>query len=240
MIPDHTFSLENIQTSIPHLHSLSSNCATYTPSDSSKFFSGGDLSIIHINARSLHQTFNDILTLISHVKHKSDFILISETWLDKNVTSCYQLDGYEMLHAIPDANITGKGCAIYVKKSIMPFCKTLDDLCACQTEYQSIFVQVSIPGRPSFIVSTVYRSPSFPISSFLPFFKNTLCTLKSMNKPCLWKGEWNINLFKCIENDVIKTFLDCFTSYGFYPFVTAHEDCALCSIHSKSNRHHLY
>ena len=144
----------NIQIEVPNLSEVSQNCASLLPSQTSKMFEQGELTFLHINARSLHQSHNDIVTLVHKSKQNADFILISETWLNSNLVDNYGIADYEMIHSIPDKCITGKGCAIYIKKQFYPFCKTLDDVCTNQIEFQSKFVYVTLPNKPVFIVAT--------------------------------------------------------------------------------------
>ena len=117
LLPDDSPILGNVQADIPNLLTVSRDCNTYLPFQSSRIFEQGNITFLHINARSLHQNHSDIVTLVHKEKHKADFILISETWLHPNLTSNYAIDGYEMVHSIPDDSITGKGCAIYISQS---------------------------------------------------------------------------------------------------------------------------
>ena len=77
-----------------------------------------------------------------------------------------------------------------------------------------------MPGKPSFIVGTTYRSPSFPVGPFLEYMEDTLNQVSLLHKPCFWGGDWNINLFKYNDEHEPKTFLDCLNSFGFYPTIT--------------------
>ena len=205
---------------VPNLWAVSSGCSAYMPPQSAKFFGQGNLTFLHINARSLHQNHSDIVTLLHKENHNADFVLISETWLHPSLISSYTIDGYELFNSIPDECINGKGCAIYVKKSYHPFCKTLDNICINQIEFQTIFLLVSVPGSAAFIVGATYRSPSYPTKRFLDYVEDTLGQISSLRKPCFWGGDWNINLFKYNDDIEPKIFLDCFNSFGFYPTIT--------------------
>lgn len=218
-MPNDDSIIGDIQTNIPDIASIASQCSMLLPLESSRLFSQGGMSILHINARSLHQNFDDISSLVLKQNHNADFILISETWLHSNLVSNYQIEGYELVHSIPEDAITGKGCAIYVLHKIYPFCKHLDELCVNSIEFQSIFLHVSLPGKPSFIVATVYRSPSYPFPPFLEYVENTLLHISRLNKPCYWGGDWNIDLFGYNVDNQPKYFLDCLNSYGFYPTI---------------------
>ena len=63
-----------------------------------------------------------------------------------------------MLHSIPASKITGKGCAMYIKNSIFPHCKIIDELSIRQMGFQKAnsadrwlyrSIQVSCPSRVS-------------------------------------------------------------------------------------------
>lgn len=146
-------------------------------------------------------------------------MLLSETWLKKDVTGCYQIDGYEMLHSIPD-EVTGKGCCMYIKKTIFPYCTVLDELSVCQTEFQCISILINLPVGQPFITCTLYRSPSYPFSLLMPFLEESLDKITNLNKPCFWGGDFNVNLFKYNDHHDPKLFLDCMNSYGFFPTIT--------------------
>ena len=122
LVPDDSSMLGNSQ-SLPHFQIISSRCKSTLPSTMSEFISTGDLSIIHINARSLHQNFDSITTFVCKEGIKVDLLLISESWLKPDVVCCYELPGYKMLHSIPAGNITGKGCAMYIKETFFPTAK---------------------------------------------------------------------------------------------------------------------
>lgn len=203
----------------PELASLADKCSLVTEPQLTEILSSHGLSILHINGRSLHRSFDDIVAFLSKLAFSVDFLLISETWLDPALVHGYKINGYQMIHAIPDSSFLGKGCAIYIKEDIFPYCKTLDDLCMKQLEYQSLFVHVKRPNS-SFIVGTTYRSPSYPLDVFLPSLESTLCTLSQFNTSCFWGGDWNVNLFNYGESNETRIFLNCFSAYGFSPSIT--------------------
>ena len=44
--------------------------------------------------------------------------------------------------------------------------------------------------------------------------------MSSLNKPCFWGGDFNVNLFKYNESHDPMLFLDCMNSYGFFSIIT--------------------
>ena len=219
-MPDDSPILANISLTVPHLQSVSSRCKMILPSSIPHVFDTTDLSLVHINARSLHQSFDSITSLVTRENVKVDILMLSETWVNPDVIDCYQIDGYEMLHSIPYGNVTGKGCAMYIKKEIFPYCTIVKELSICQVEFQCISVLIASPEGVSFIVSTLYRSPSYPLSLLLPFLDDSLDRIARLKKPCFWAGDFNVNLFKYNDSHDPKAFLDCMNSYGFFPTIT--------------------
>ena len=219
-MPDDSPILASIPSAVPHLQSVSSRCKTLLPSSLPRFLDKSDVSLVHINARSLHQNFDLIISFVTKENVTADFLMLSETWLKPDIANCYQIDGYDMLHSIPTGSVTGKGCAIYIKKDLFPFCTVIEELSACQAEFQCISILVAVPASASFIVSTLYRSPSFPLSLLMPFLEDSLDRISQLNKPCFWAGDFNVNLFKYNDSHDAKHFLDCLNSYGFFPTIT--------------------
>lgn len=229
LLPDDSPVLSNFQTNLPCFQTISSRCKVSLPSAISEPFSQGNLSIVHLNARSLHQNFDAITSFVYKEGLNIDLLLISETWLKPDLVCCYQIDGYEMFHSIPADNVTGKGCAMYIKKEISPYCKIVDELALCQTEFQCLSLLFSLPSGVSFIVSTLYRSPSYPISLLMPFLEGMLMKIADFNKPCFLGGDFNVNLFKYGESNETATFLDCMNSYGLFPTITVPTRVAIAS-----------
>ena len=220
LVPADTALTEDLCFPQPELASLADRCSLVTETHLTGLLKSNGMSIVHINARSLHQSYDDVVTFLNKQDFSVDFVLISETWVDPALLHGYKIQGYQMIHAIPDVSFLGKGCAIYIRDDIFPNCKILDNLCTKQMEYQSLFVQVKLPNASSFIVGTTYRSPSHSLELFLPFLESTLCTISDLKVDCFWGGDWNVNLFKYNELSEVRTFLNCFGAYGFFPAFT--------------------
>ena len=123
LMPDDSPIMDDHHFALPDEIEVAQNCHSILPSQCPKLLQN-DLSMLHINARSLHQSHGEIVSLVANSCHGVHFILISETWLDPNLLSGYQLPEYDMLHSMPaDCSFLGKGCAMYIRKDLSPFCK---------------------------------------------------------------------------------------------------------------------
>ena len=228
LVPNDSSTSMQDQMAMPELNRVAFQCSTKLPIESRKLFKHGNITLMHINARSLHQSYDEIVSLVTVGEHKTDFLLISESWLDPDLAELYQIPGYDMHHSIPHDSFAGKGSAIYVRRNFSPYCERIDSLCVKQTEFQSVFVQVKCPNNPVFIVGTVYRSPSYPLSVFMMYLEQTLSYASNFNKVCFIGGDWNIDLFHYNEKSEVKFFLDCLNSYGFFPTITVTSRTSNC------------
>ena len=220
LVPKEMDDASGLSTFQPELLDMAYRCQNISTEELTDFLKPNELSIVHINARSLHQNYDDVISFILKQKNMIDFILISETWLDHKVAEGYAIHGYEMLHCVPDSSPTGKGCAIYIKSSIFPYCKPLTNLCHKQTEFQSLFIDVKWPNKASFVIAVVYRSPSFPLDLLMPSLEEALNTLKELNRPSFLGGDWNVDLFHYSDRDEVRNFLNCLMSYGYTPTIS--------------------
>lgn len=52
------------------------------------------LSVLHLNSRGLRSHFDDLVCLLSTLKHDFHFIALSETWLSNNTDNNFNIPGY--------------------------------------------------------------------------------------------------------------------------------------------------
>ena len=67
-------------------------CSFYDPKDIDKHVSENKLTMIHLNARSLINKFDEIKLFLS--THKWDLVLVSETWLNDNIEKLFCINNY--------------------------------------------------------------------------------------------------------------------------------------------------
>jgi hypothetical protein len=92
-----------------------------------------DISIIHINIRSIKVNFDALVHLLENVSYCFDVIAIIETWLDDSSSQLYKIKGYNMYSYSRDYG-RGGGICFYVKdiyvvttvSSNIPLCNTFE------------------------------------------------------------------------------------------------------------------
>ena len=78
-----------------------------------------DLSVLHLNIRSMNKNGDCLITYLSLLNRKFDVLCLSETFVnDISIVEDF-LDGYRGFHSIRDGNRARGGVAIYVKKDLI-------------------------------------------------------------------------------------------------------------------------
>lgn len=113
-----TFNMENqINPDNQFLNSINNNCRYYTNDQLNNISKDGQLSIIHINCRSLYANFTDIKDYLGQFTQPFTVIALSETWINSNRRANFEMDGYEFIH-MDWQNKSGGGVALYTDKNI--------------------------------------------------------------------------------------------------------------------------
>lgn len=80
-----------------------------------------ELSVLHLNIRSLRNHYDDLICLISTLKHDFHFIALSETWLSNNTNNNLNIPGYLAIYGhrqpkeITFPSKSHGGVALYIK-----------------------------------------------------------------------------------------------------------------------------
>lgn len=177
-----------------------------------------NLSILHINIRSLRKNLDKLITLLNNSNTKFDIICISETWLEADLTSTCHIPGYTFFNQCPQSNHRGKGAAIYVNDTLKYVC--LMDLSINSIEFQSAFIEIISNSSSNLIIGTYYRSPSYDHAPFLQHLDEVINTVSAGNKRCIIAGDFNIDLFQINNSLVTDRFLTSLSLGGFVPSIT--------------------
>ena len=78
----------------------------------------GNFDLLHVNARSLCKNYDDLLQLLSCLKHDLSVIGVSETWFNTTTDiNMFQIPGYSFVH-ICRAEKIGGGVCLYIKDNL--------------------------------------------------------------------------------------------------------------------------
>ena len=112
-----------------------------------------NLTVCCINARSLVSNFSSLITYLSMVKFKFTFIIIVETWLNKNKDVGYEIDGYKS-YSIYRENRRGGGIKIYYQENIQV--QMVNNFSILSDDIECLFLEASIPSLKRNYIAGLY------------------------------------------------------------------------------------
>ena len=144
------------------------------------------LTIVHVNTRSLPRYFDDVATLVS--SHRPDILALSETWLDSSIDDKeISLPGFVLFRS--DRNHCGGGVAIYCADHLR--CSLIS---SGPTTSAAEFLWASVTSpHSSFALGCFYRPPSASSQSVDSICNNIESMLLSKKNPIAC-GDFNIDL----------------------------------------------
>ena len=77
------------------------------------------LNVMHVNTRSIVNTYDDLCNLLIETATTWHIISISETWLSKSIEDNYNLPGYQAFHCSRETG-AGGGAALYIANHLCP------------------------------------------------------------------------------------------------------------------------
>ena len=199
---------------VPSYHNVVSQCSYHTlPIDASQI--GNGFSVLHLNARSVRNKFDDIQNFISLSGVKWSVVCISETWLKSDEIESYALDDYNTIASCRNSGVGG-GSLLYVSKKLK--IKERKDLESNLIE--TSFVEVSICQSTRIIIGNIYRPPNFSHLSFYDYLEKMLDTLEKEKKTVILGGDFNYNLLELNREQQVLNFCNLLSSYGFSYTIT--------------------
>ena len=136
------------------------SCDYYTPYELNKIkVKQEDLSVLHLNISSLSVHIDDLKNFLSELRIKFDIICISASRLSQKnpQTTNINLAGYNIEQAQTESSAGGVLLYISQKFSYKP---RKDLQIYCPKKLESVFIELTIPNKPNFIVGAMYKHPS--------------------------------------------------------------------------------
>ena len=173
--------------------------------------SRSNVTIAHLNIRSLKNRDHYIFGQDLAIKHKLDIFTISETWLHNSVSDLkVQSPGYSLFR-LDRSGRKGGGVCAFVNSNFK--CFQLKELSyITEFGFHQLWLKVQVGNFRSFLLCTAYRPPNTPPSCFESEFSDALTSAMSRNIPLFIVGDLNCNLLN-INDTGSKTLLNlCNTS----------------------------
>ena len=190
----------------------------YNVSDISKLkVANQDLSLFHMNSRSLTLHFDQLHSLISNLKIPFDLVGITEIrqQKDTNFFTNVNINGYN-LHAQLSKNHAG-GAEIYIRGDIDY--KVRDELNALEDDFESLWVDVNTSATKNMLCGCIYRHPNTDVEKFIQYLDTVFSRAKIERKLVFLMGDLNINLLNYDSNTATNKFLNFVVSQYLLPHI---------------------
>ena len=176
-----------------------------------------EFSMLHLNIRSANKNFDSLRVLIEGFNYNCSVIGLSETWFSDHSPSLVSLPDYNLVvNNRPDK--AGGGVGMFISRQFEY--EVRNELTFMNSNIETIFVEIIIPGNKNIIIGTFYRPPRSNSNDFLNCMQQILTDPVVQNKQCFFMGDFNINLFHNHSSVFIQIFLDTLVTESFLPLIT--------------------
>ena len=165
-----------------------------------------EISIFHLNIRSLNSKIREFLTLIHLLDIDFDIIVHSEIWF-------YNLDFYKNIFKdycfYFDKPVLGniRGVGISVKNLLCPkLCININLPNNANQKCESLLLEVC-KEKSKYIVGGIYRHPNQNIEHFTNMFETILNKISKYKVPIFLAADLNINFLKCDQDVNTSAFI---------------------------------
>ncbi|XP_077974519.1 uncharacterized protein LOC144430455 [Styela clava] len=194
------------------------SCDTLEIEEISTISNPSNLSIFHMNIRSIQRNFDYLINLLSEFQHPPHIIGISETKLKHNPLAKINIPGYNFIHQPSDTNAGGVGCYI---RSNLKF-KIIHDIKLNHPDCEDLWIELNNSDNhktvKTLIICILYKHPRNDIPTFTSALSAVLERIS--NKQFILLGDFNINLLKHSLNKSISEYMDMISSYCTVQIIT--------------------
>ena len=173
-----------------------------------------DLSVIHVNVRSLRKNGDPLSVYLSLLRRKFDIICLSETWL-KTDEYCDHFPNHKCFVS-SRLDRRGGGVAVFVNNKFSA--NAINDLIISEPHLECIFIRIEMK-RKSLIVGSCYRPPDTDFIAFNQLLGQKLSTLTRTCKNIIVCGDFNLDLLD-LDNSSVSAFNNTMNSLCLTPTIT--------------------
>ena len=180
--------------------------------------SNSDFSMLHLNIRSANKNFESLRLLLESLSFNCSVIGLSETWFSNHSDpSLFTLPNYNLI-TNNRQDKAGGGVCLYISNQLEFIHR--DELKYMNSNIETIFAEIIIPGAKNIIIGTIYRPPRSNQNDFINCIHEILVNPILNNKHCFLMGDFNINLLNIHSNGAIQSFFDTLSTESFLPLIT--------------------
>lgn len=180
--------------------------------------SSRDLSVMHLNIRSLNAHFDEFVALVQLLPIKFDVICFTESWLRDSTKHLFHIEGFTAYHSLRPGNRTGGGVSVFVNDRFRV--ERVDNCSVSLPHIESLCLNVSLLTS-TVTIGSFYRPPSADCNMFTDKLHEIHALLSSNTKQELvFCGDFNMDLLNYENNAGTLNFLTCLNSLPLIPLIT--------------------
>ena len=196
-------------------------CTYYTHEEFASFSSNlsENVSIIHLDIRSLHKNIDKLKDFLNNIKGKFSVIFLSEKWIDDDkadLNSLFHIQNYSFIHE-KKTNRKGGGLGIYVHKTLDY--KILPNLAKNTENIETFTIEIENKNSKNILISAVYRPPRGNQSKFLEEIEQVVHNSKHSTKSFFLVSDLNLNSLDYASSTLVKNVFNLTFQNGIFPVI---------------------
>ena len=175
------------------------------------------INMIMLNIRSIRKNFTNFLAHFSHMLVHLSFILLTETWLDPDLSDAFNLAGFYKYDLC--RNSYGGGLRLFIREGIQT--SIMSDFTFINDFIELLTIECA-SNSIKYIIVLVYHAPtaSHVINNmFVEYLLTLLNQLKTKKLPIIVGGDMNLNLLNPYNFGYVNAFINGMLESGFLPAV---------------------
>ena len=178
--------------------------------------SNSELSLFHLNVRSLNSNYRSFVIFLQGLHHQFDIIMLSEI-NSFNIDSYNQmLTGYNFYYCLPVKSKRG-GVGMYLRCELS--INERKDLQIQKIEgIENLWYDVAC-GNKIYVIGGIYKHPKYRTLDFIDKIEPILNKISSSKNSSLIAGDFNIDLSKCNSDKITGDCINMLFSNNFQPTI---------------------
>ena len=177
-------------------------------------YSDTSFSMINYNIRSCRKNFQVFLVFLSQLFFNFSLIVLTETWLTKNIDYGFNIPNYEDINLYRNSH--GGGIKVYYSNKYTV--EVLDNF-TYVSDVMEVLAFWLLGNTIKYLIVCIYRPPSASPYVFNDNFNQYLNNLPH-NAYTFVLGDLNLNLFNPLKFTYIDSFISNMLSYNYHPIIT--------------------
>ena len=179
--------------------------------------SDNDLSLLHLNIRSLSLHVDELASTLATLKINFDVIGVSETWnsFENPIEANVEIPGYVYFPC--QSHSQNGGVALYMKSGLTLIPRP--DLSKDSTDFESVWVEIENKNGKNYLFCCAYRHPSTSFDTFSEYLQEVLSIPAVSNKQVFILGDFNINLLNYNSCTPITNYVNFLFSKQYLPYI---------------------